>query len=84
MDSSDLQNLLDLDHPMEKRPISSLESWKSHLLIGKERWESSSRNDDGHIWQCSAFRFTRLVDVTEHTLDGKAFLSMTSRLTFDF
>jgi hypothetical protein len=85
MDSSDLQNILDLDYPVDKEPISAAEMWS--------RWRNHRSPDSVDIRldtirlllqvQCRASRFSRLVDITEHTLDGEAFSLMRSRLTFD-
>jgi hypothetical protein len=72
VDSSDLQNLLDLDYPVDKESISASElwsRWRNHRLPG---WRDNRRANNGEILRCLAFHLTRSVDITEYTLDGKA------------
>jgi hypothetical protein len=76
VDSSDVENLLDLEYPPDKKSMSLSELWS--------RWRNHVSTGRNVGYTCSASYFARPVDITEHILDGKEFLQMTSRLTFEF
>jgi hypothetical protein len=83
VDSSDLQNLLDLDYPIDKEVISAPQSWSRWRNHRSPGWKDNRQADKGVIPQCRSSRMDHSVHITEYTLDGKAFLLMSSRLTFD-
>jgi hypothetical protein len=69
VDPSKIQNIWDLDYPIDKEPITAsklLSRWRNHRFLLLD-------NPRGEIDPCAASRFTRLVDITEHTLDGTTF-----------
>ena len=80
--SSDFQNLLDLDYPVDAEPISASELWSKWRNYRPRRpwWVSDEINQAKHA-TCSIMLGS--VDITEHTLDGEAFLQIISLLTFD-
>ena len=85
MDSSDFQNLLDLDYPVDQGSIDDhSNSWSRWENYQSPQWTDNWRADGGETFQCPAFDLNDPVDITEHTLDGKGFLQMSSSLTFDF
>jgi hypothetical protein len=73
VDSSDLQNLLDLDYPVDKEAISASELWSRWRDYQLPNWSDRPAGNTRKSFQCSFFHLTRSVDIKEHTLDGKAF-----------
>jgi hypothetical protein len=73
VDSSDLQNLLDLDYPLDEEHISALNmgsGWRKHQVPSSPR---NYRADEGPTYNCGTFLPIRSVNITERTLDGKSF-----------
>ncbi len=78
VDSPDFQNLLDLDYPMDKVPISASKLWSGWRNYQRPSSRDNHRADNGETYQCRKFYLATPVDITEYTLDGKLFLHMTS------
>jgi hypothetical protein len=74
VDSSDFQNLLDLNYPVDKvhtRDSDSWSGWRNHRL---PTVLDNCRADKRNIHKCRAVDVGGPVEITEHTLDGEAFL----------
>ncbi len=74
MGTSDFQNLLDLDYPVDKGSITAhdlWDRWRNHKLID---WRRNKRADGVDDFRCDAYGHGGLVDITEHTLNGKVFI----------
>jgi hypothetical protein len=84
VDCSDLQNLLDLNFPVDNECISVPELWSRWKNYRSPGRGANRRSDNGETYQCRAFHPTLSVDITEHTLDGKAFYRWGSHLTVNF
>jgi hypothetical protein len=70
---SKLQKLLDLDHPVGKEFITAhdlCDRWRKDLPLD---YKDSNRADGGETTYCDAHLRHHMVDITEHTLDGKSF-----------
>jgi hypothetical protein len=77
VDSYDFQNLLDLDYPVDKGSFTIRDlrnKWRNYQETqeGPIRY-NRYRADHGETDQCDAYGRDSTVDITEHTLDGKAF-----------
>jgi hypothetical protein len=73
VDSSDFQNILDLDYPVDEGSITTHDSWNGWGYDRALRQSKKIRADKGETYKCDAYYPDDLVDIMGHALDGKAF-----------
>jgi len=65
---------LDLDYPADKVHTSASDSWSGWRNHRSPTVQDSCRADEWNVYKCHAFDVGGPVEITEHTLDGEAFL----------